>query len=61
MLKIHCIEDYQMPVDNLKEKDFFSKLKKDYPSDEEIERTKENINFFNVKNGEELLQMYLKK
>ena len=36
-------------------KHFFSKLKNDYPSDEEIERTKENI-----KSGEELTELYLK-
>ena len=33
-------EDYHKPVDNLKKEDFFSKLKNDYPSDEELERTK---------------------
>ena len=37
------IENYQKPVDNLKKEDFFSKIKKVYPDDEEIERTKENI------------------
>ena len=36
------IDDYQKPVDNL-QKDFFSKLKNDYLSDEEIQRTKEII------------------
>ena len=35
----NSIDDYKKPVDNLKKKDFFSKLKKDYPSDTEIERT----------------------
>ena len=56
----NCIEDYQKPVDNLKKEDFFSKLKNDCPSDEEIERTKEIIKFFNIKNGEELTYRYLK-
>ena len=35
-------EDYQKPVDNLKKEDFFLELEIDYPSDEEIERTKGN-------------------
>ena len=34
-------------------------MKNDYPSDEEIERTKEIIKRFNIKNGE-LTQIYLK-
>ena len=46
--------------DNLKKKDFFSILKNDYPSDEKIERTKEIIKIFNIKNGEELTEVYLK-
>ena len=54
------IDDYQKPVDNLKKEDFFSKLKKDYPSDQEIERAKEIIKRFNIKNGEELTEVYLK-
>ena len=36
-----------------------SKLKNDYPSDIEIERTKEKSDLFNIKNGEELAQHYL--
>ena len=44
----------------MKKEDFFSKLKNDYPSDEEIERTKEIIKLFNIKNGEELTQLFLK-
>ena len=39
----NSIDDYQKPVDNIKKKHFFSKLKNDYPSDEEIERTKESF------------------
>ena len=35
------------PVNNLKRGNFFSKLKNDYPDDEEIERTKEIIKLFN--------------
>ena len=57
---LKSIDEYQKPVDNLKKEDFFSKLKNDYPSDEEIERTKEIFKLFIIKNGEELTQMYLK-
>ena len=56
----NSIDHYQKPVDNLKKEDFFSKLKNDCPSDEEIERTKEIIELFNLKNGEELTQLYFK-
>ena len=35
------IDEYQKPRDNFKKENFFSKLKYDYLSDEEIERTKE--------------------
>ena len=41
-------------------KDFFSKLKNKCPDDEEIERTKEIIKRFNIKNGEKLTEIYLK-
>ena len=56
----NSIDDYQKPVDKLKKEDFFSKLKKDYPSDEEIERTKEFIKRFTIKSGEELTEICLK-
>ena len=56
----NSIDDYQKPVDNLKKEDFFSKLKNGYPDDEKIERTKEIIEKFNNKNGEELTEIYLK-
>ena len=56
----NSLDDYQKPVDNLKKEDFFSKMKNDHPIDKEIERTKEIINLFNIKNGEELKQLYLK-
>ena len=35
-------------------------MKNDYPDDEEKEGTKENIKLFNIKNGEELTEIYLK-
>ena len=54
-----CIVDYQKPVNNLKREDFFSKLKNKCP-DEEIERTKEIIKIFDIKNGEELTEIYSK-
>ena len=54
------IEDYQKPVDNLKKEDFFSKLKNKCPDDSEIERTKQLIKLFNMKNGEELTSSYMK-
>ena len=54
------IDDYEKPVDNLKKEDFFSNLKNKGPDVDEIERTKENINKINIKNGEELTEIYLK-
>ena len=51
------INDYKKPVNDFKKEDFFSKLKNDYPDDEEIERTKE-IKLFNIKDGGELLKLY---
>ena len=56
----NSVEDYEKPVDNLKKEHFFSKLKNKCPDDEEIERTKEIIKIFNIKNGEELTEIYLK-
>ena len=56
----NSIDDYQKPVDNLEKKDFFSKLKNKCPDDEEMQRTKEIIEIFNIKNGKELTQLYLK-
>ena len=55
-----CIDDYQKPVDNLKKEDFFSKLKNKCPDDDEIERTMDIIRRLNIKNGEELTDVYLK-
>ena len=54
------IDDYKKPVNKLEKKDFFSKLKNKRPDDEEIQRTMDNIEKFNIKNGEELTQIYLK-
>ena len=54
------IDDYQKPVDNLKKKDFFSKLKNKSPDEEELERTKELFEKLIFKDGEELTEIYLK-
>ena len=56
----NSIEDYKKLVDNLENKNFFSKLKNKYPDYEEIERTMVIIKRFNIKNGEELTEIYLK-
>ena len=46
-------------MDNLKKEDLFSKIKNKYPDDEEIKRTKEIIEEFNIKKGDETTQLYL--
>ena len=56
----NSIDDYKKPVDSLEKKDFFSKLKNKCPDDDEIERTREIIKRFNIKNGEELTEIYFK-
>ena len=56
----NCIDDYQKPVNNLKKEYFFSKLKNKCPDNEEIQRTMDIIERFNIKNGEELTEIYLK-
>ena len=56
----NSIDDYKKPVNNLKKDDFFSRLKNKCPDDEEIQRTMDIIRKFNIKNGEELTQVYLK-
>ena len=55
------IDDYQKPINDLKKEDFFSKVKNKCPENEEIERTKEFFEKFDIKNVEELTQIYLKK
>ena len=56
----NSINDYKKHVDNLKKEYFFSKFKNKCPDDEEIQRTVDNIKRFNIKNGEELTEIYLK-
>ena len=53
-------DDYNKTVYNLKKENFFSKLKNKCPDDEEIQRTKEIIETFDIKSGEELTKLYLK-
>ena len=54
------IGDYKKPVDKLKKYDFFSNLKNKCADDEEIERTKEIIKSFDIKNGEDSTKLYCK-
>ena len=56
----NSIDDYQKPVNNFKKEHFFSKLKNKCPDDEEIERTMDIIERFNIKTGEDLTEIYLK-
>ena len=56
----NSIDDYQKPVNNLTKENFFSKLKNKCPDDEEIQRAMDIIKRFNIKNGEELTEIYLK-
>ena len=44
----------------MEKEDFFSKLKNDYPDDEEIERTKAVIKLFIIKNGGDSTKLYCK-
>ena len=55
----NSMDDYQQPVDNLKKEDLFSKLKKS-PDDDGIERTKQFIETFVLKVGEEIIRLYMK-
>ena len=56
----NSIEHYNKNVDNLENKDFFSKLKNKCPDDKEIDRTRETIKKFNIKDGKELTELYCK-
>ena len=52
-------DDCKKRVDNINTEDFFIKLKNYCSDDEEIQRTKEIIIFFDIKNGEKLTELYL--
>ena len=54
------IDDYQRPADNLKKEVFFSKMENKRPDAEGIQRTMDIIKKFNIRNGEELTEIYLK-
>ena len=54
----NSIDDYQKAVTDRKKEDFFSNLKHGYPDDNEIERTKETIKLFKIKNGEDLTELF---
>ena len=56
----NSIEDYNKPVNNLENKDFFSKLKNKCPDDTEIDRTREIIKKFNNEDGKEFTELYCK-
>ena len=57
----NTVNDYEKPVDNLRKENFFSKIKNEYRDDEELERTKQIIKLFNLKNGKELTEIYIQK
>ena len=44
----------------MRKEDFFGTLKNKCPSGDEIQRTKEIIKIFDIKNGEELTKLYIK-
>ena len=55
------LEDYKKDISTFNSpKVILAKLKNGYPDDEEIERTNKIIQTFNIKNGEEFTQLYLK-
>ena len=56
----NSIDDYQKPVNILKKEDFFSKSKNKCPDDDEREQTMDIIDKFNIKNAEELTEIYLR-
>ena len=53
------LNSFQEPL-NLTKEDFWSTLKQSYPSDDEINRTKEIIEKYDIMDGQELTMLYLK-
>ena len=53
-------DDHNKDISILTKQEYFSKLKNYYPDDIEIERTNKIIQTFNIKNGREVTQLYLK-
>ena len=56
----NSIDDYQKPAHNSREEDFFSKLKNKCPDDDKVERTREILKMFHIKNGEHLIRFHKK-
>ena len=56
----NSVEDYCKPVVDLRKEDLFDKLNNKCPDDDEIQRTMDIIKRFNIKNGDELTEIYLK-
>ena len=54
------IDDYKKPVDILRKEDFFSKLRNKCSDDEEMQSTKQIIEVFDIKNGEDPTHLHLK-
>ena len=54
------LDEDDLPITNLVKDDYFSKLKKGYPENSEIQRTNEIIDTFKIKTGNELTELYLK-
>ena len=57
----NTVNDCEKPVDKLRKENFFSKIKNECRDDEELERTKQIIKLFNLKNGKELTEIYIQK
>ena len=53
-------DGYDLPITNLAREDYSSKLKSGYPENNEIQRTNNIINTFNIRTGKELTELYLK-
>ena len=54
------LDDYQKRVKNLKNEEFFSKLKNDYPNDKKKNEQRKSPNFLKFENGEETTKFHLK-
>ena len=54
------LEDYEKDINLLKDDDYYSRLNCSIPDKIEIDRTKEIIKIFNIRNGRELTQLYCK-
>ena len=54
------LDDYDLPITNLLKEDCFSKLKNGYPENNEIQRSNNIIEIFDIKTGRELTEFYLK-